>query len=306
MITTSTAAVMPIPFSWATARARLARIIGVLGLAGALCACNAVQLGYNNIGEVAYWWLDGYVDFTDEQSPRVRQDLRRLHGWHRAEEMPKFLALLQRMEQLAPGNITPEQACTFVAPAFERLNAFIGRAEPAIVTVALGLAPDQITHLEKKYERNNADFTKEWVRLSAGELRDKRLKKFVERAESFYGKLTAAQLDALRQEMDRSTYDPRRLLAERKQRQQDLLATLRKIAGQPVSIDDARALMRGYLDRAQAPLDPAARTSTQGWIDEGCRNGAALHNTTAPAQRESAVRRLRAYQKDLRELTAQP
>jgi len=306
MITTSTAAVMPIPFSWAAARARLGRIIGVLGVATVLGACNAVQLGYNNIGEVAYWWLDSYIDFTDEQTARVRQDLRRLHAWHRAEEIPKLQSLLQRGEELAPGDVTAEQACALVPPAFDRMNALIGRAEPAIVTVALGLGPDQIAHLEKKYERNNADFRKEWVRIPAGEVRDKRLKAFVERAEKFYGTLHEAQLAALRQQMERSTYDPRSLLAERERRQQDLLGTLRKIAGQPVSLDEARALMRGYFSRTQEQPDRSQRASMQRWIQEGCRNIAALHNATTPAQRQSAVRRLRGYQADLRALVSQP
>jgi hypothetical protein len=40
-------------------------------------------------------------------------------------------------------------------------------------------------------------------------------------------------------------------------------------------------------------------------IDEACVNAAALHNSTTAAQREAGVRRLRAYQRDLRELSAQ-
>ncbi len=55
---------------------RLGRIICLLGLAAALAACSAIKLGYNNIDDVAYWWLDSYVDFSDEQTPRVREDLR--------------------------------------------------------------------------------------------------------------------------------------------------------------------------------------------------------------------------------------
>jgi hypothetical protein len=39
-------------------------------------------------------------------------------------------------------------------------------------------------------------------------------------------------------------------------------------------------------------------------IEESCRNLSALHNATSAEQRQSAVRRLRAYQRDVRELTA--
>src|SRR5207245_8249679 len=70
---------------------RLARIIVLLTLVTGLAACSAIKLGYNTLGEVAYWWLDSYIDFTDAQAPLVRQDLARLHAWHRHEELPRFI-----------------------------------------------------------------------------------------------------------------------------------------------------------------------------------------------------------------------
>ncbi|MFM8901356.1 MAG: hypothetical protein ACKOF9_15630 [Burkholderiales bacterium] len=49
---------------------------------GALCclpvllaACSAARLGYGQGPTLAYWWLDGYVDFNEAQSLRVREDL---------------------------------------------------------------------------------------------------------------------------------------------------------------------------------------------------------------------------------------
>jgi hypothetical protein len=67
---------------------RLARIIVLPALVAGLAACSAIKLGYNNLDEIAYWWLDSYVDFTDDQAPRAREDLARLHWWHRNEELP--------------------------------------------------------------------------------------------------------------------------------------------------------------------------------------------------------------------------
>lgn len=284
----------------------LARIIGLLLTTVALAACSAIKLGYNNLDEVAYWWLDSYIDFTDDQAPRVREDLARLHGWHRGEELPRLAALLQSMEALAPGEITPAQVCAFVPRLRERLNAVADRAEPAIVTLALGLAPEQVTHLERKYGNNNAKYTREWLRLAPAALQEKRFEQLLERTEMVYGELDEPQRAAMRSRLEQSVFDPRRLLAERQRRQQDALQTLRKVASQPVTISEARGLVRGYLERVQASPDAAYRRYEQGVIEESCRGIAALHNSTTPAQREAAVRRLRAYQRDLRELSSQP
>src|SRR3954471_20772192 len=131
MMTTSIA-LMRIPSLLAVCLPALARIIGLLTFALALSGCSAIKLGYNNLDEVAYWWVDSYVDFTNEQSRRVRQDLGRLDRWHRQEELPEIIAMLQRMEQLAPEDVSPAQACSFVPQVRERLHALADQGEPAI------------------------------------------------------------------------------------------------------------------------------------------------------------------------------
>ena len=280
----------------------LARIIGVLAATAVLSACSAVKLGYNNFHEVAYWWLDGYVDFDRSQTTRVREDLARLHLWHRSNELPQYADLLQKMERLAPGDVTPAQVCGFFDELRERLNALAEQSEPAVVTLALGLAPEQLLHIERKYGKSNADYRKDWVQLTPTELKEKRVKRVLERSEMIYGRLGEAQRARLRQQMEQSAFDAQRILAERQRRQQDALQTLRKLAGQPVAMAEARMLLRGYIERAQQSPNATYRAIQEALIQENCRNVAATHNSTTAAQREAAVQRLSSYQRDLREL----
>jgi len=56
--------------------------------------------------------------------------------------------------------------------------------------------------------------------------------------------------------------------------------------------------------RVAAPAPGPGRDQQQALLQEGCRNLAALHNTTSASQRERAVRRLRAYEDDVRQLSA--
>lgn len=285
---------------------RLGRIIGLLGLAAVLAACSAIKLGYNTLDDVAYWWLDSYVDFTDEQASRVREDLARLHQWHRASELPQFATLLAGVEQMAAGDVTPAQACTVVTQFRARLDAVAHRAEPAVVALATGLAPEQVAHLARRYEKNNADYRKDWLLPPRPDQLDKRFTQFLERSEMVYGKLEEPQRNVLRAQLEGSVFDPRKVLAERQRRQRDLLQTLKKIAGAPIPFDESRGLLRGYLDRVREPPDAADRAYQRALINEACVIFATLHNSTTAVQRDSALRRLRAYQRDLRELSAQP
>lgn len=55
----------------------------------------------------------------------------------------------------------------------------------------------------------------------------------------------------------------------------------------------------------QSP-DPRYRAYEDALVRQGCRYLATVHQSTTPQQRLSAVRRLRAYQRDLEELAAEP
>ena len=51
-------------------------IIGLLLLClGLLGGCSLLRLTYPQAPTLAYWWLDGYVDFTNAQTPRVQEQL---------------------------------------------------------------------------------------------------------------------------------------------------------------------------------------------------------------------------------------
>lgn len=270
-----------------------------------LVACSTIKLGYNNVDELMYWWIDNYIDLTNSQDTRVREDLDRLHLWHRQRELPVLLATLRALEPVVAADLSPAQACAFVPVIRERVNVVLERAEPAITTFALGIAPEQFTHLQGKFERVNRDYESDWIQKGAASRKDKRYDQLLDRAEMVYGRLDGAQKTLLRASVDRSMFDPARNLAERKRRQQDALQSLRKAASQPVNLEDARSQVRGYLKRLQDSPDAAWRTYSQGLINETCATVSALHNSTNAAQRESAVQRLKGWQRDLQELAAQ-
>ena len=284
--------------------ANTARIIGLLLLAAALGACSAIKLAYNNLPEVSYWWLDAYVDFDGSQTPKVRDELAQLLAWHRQNELPRVLGLLQEAQALAPRDVTAAQACRMADEIRERLLAVAERAEPAGTELALSLGEAQLRQLERKYAKNNADYRKEWLSRSAAEVQEKRFDKFVERLEDFYGRLTAEQRELVRRQVAQSVFDPRLADAERRKRQQEALQLLRGFNAAPPPAAEARGAIHAYVMRIADPPPGPWREHQQALLQEGCRNLAALHNATSAGQREQAVRRLQAYQDDLRQLVA--
>ena len=104
MMTTSSGIDMrfPVIFAFVNAYAprnrwtRLPRIIAVLAVTAVLVACSAVRVVYSQAPELAYWYLDSYVDFNGEQSLQVRAGLKKVQTWHRQTQLPAYIDILQK------------------------------------------------------------------------------------------------------------------------------------------------------------------------------------------------------------------
>ena len=266
-----------------------------------LQACSAIKMAYNSAPEIGYRWLDGYVDFTESQTQKVRAELARLLLWHRSDELPKIADLLQKAQRMADADLTPAPVCALYSEIRTRFNAVTAQAEAAAVTLAMSLTPEQITHIDRKLDKVHAEWRNDWLQLTATERFDKRFKSNLERSEQFYGKLEERQRINLRTGLEASVFDVQLSYTERLRRQQDLLQTLRQVAGK-ANQAEVLAALRGYLDRAINSPNPVYRAYSDKLTSASCALFAQIHNSTTPEQRTRAVRRLAAYERDALEL----
>ena len=300
---------MQLPPTFALARALRAgagRLAAALVLGAALCGCSAVKLTYDNAPTVGYWWLDSYVDFRDDQTPVVRARLAELLAWHRANELPTLVALLEDAARRAPDGVAPAEVCAVGDALRQRLVATARQAAAPTAELVAGLDDAQLQRLEEKFAKNNAAYAKDWLAPGPEKQHRKRYDKDLERFEDFYGRLDEAQRALLREFADRSVFDPRRVDAERRRRQREVLAWLRDPAHRAMPEAEMRAAIDTYARDFLQPAPGAWRDHQETLQQENCRKVAALHETTRPEQRERAARRLQAYAQDLRELAAAP
>ena len=283
---------------------RVFRIIGLL-LALLLSGCSALRLGYSQAPELAYWWLDSYFDFTEAQTTRVRADLAALQAWHRSNELPIYLGLLDKVQRLTPGNVTPEQLCELYNEFLPRITATADQAEPTLSAVTLLLKPEQLAQLARQLDKRSETWREDWLDGTPGERRARHAKRLVDRAEGLYGRLGAAQRATVREAVAASQYDAEMSYRESQRRHTDTLQTLRLIQSGGLGAERNRLEARGLLDRAVNSPDPIYRSQQIKLLQENCRTYAALHNSTSPSQRAKALETLKGYEADLRSLMAQ-
>lgn len=278
------------------------RRLALLGLVLLLQACSAIKLGYNQLPTLGYWWLDGQLNFNDRQTEMAQGALRQVHDWHRREELPAYSVLLDRLGRLSVNNVTADQICQVFDEVQDRLDRTLREAVRQAAPVALELGPRQLQHLARQWERKNEEWEEEWLPADLQERLERRVKRTSDRYADFYGPLTGAQQNLVREQLQRSPWNPEWGRRDRKRRQQDLLATLQALQHNRASVADAEAALLGVWQRWRQPPGAEDQLIVNRLTRQACSNLAELHNSTTPEQRQRAQRRLRAYERDLREL----
>ncbi len=270
-----------------------------------LPACSAVRLAYNQSPELAYWYMDSYVDFNEVQSRQIKADMAGLQTWHRQTQLPAYAELLQKLQTRIRGDISAPEACLVFADVRRKLLTAAEQAAPVVATLAVSLQPGQLKHMERKFAKGNEEYREDFLEGSVQELRDKRLEKALKRAEMLYGNLSKAQISLLSQLLEQSSFNAQRSYAERVRRQQDTLQTLNRLIQDSPTAEKARPVMRALFERSLDSPDAAYREYLEKLTLDGCRILADLHRSTTAAQRQKAAETLSAYEKDLKSLAAQ-
>ncbi|HPW84794.1 MAG TPA: DUF6279 family lipoprotein [Rhodoferax sp.] len=279
-------------------------IISVLASAMIMGGCSAVRLGYNNAPDLTYWWLDSYLDFDTPQTLRVRADLQTWQDWHRKEELPQYAELLKGLQPLVNQTVSAEQVCSIYTTIETRLLVATGRILPTAAAVAPLLQPSQLVHLERTWEKRNQEWREDWLDGTPAERASDRLKKFVERAESFYGRLSDGQAERMRALLEASPLEANTLYRERLRRQQDTLQTLQALRSGNATEAQAQAELQALLNRSVHSPQPALRQYQDRMRQHTCQLLATLHNSATPTQRTKLSQVLQGYENDARALSA--
>ena len=271
-----------------------------------LTGCSAVRLGYNNLPDIASWWLDSYIDFTDTQGPQAKVALQKLQTWHRKEELPAIAELLVQAQTLAPQNITPEQACKIWEAAQVRIESFVQESSRLAAPVVSQLSAKQLKHLEKEWATRNEDWKKQWVQGTPDSRIKKRVDLAAERFNSFYGDLNLEQRQVLKQQFLQSTWSPEASYQRRLKRQQEQLIALQAMSSEitkpAMPLPQVEKALQSLILQSVRPKDAGDLSKQLQLEQQACQNLAQLHNTMTPAQRLKAQRKLKDYETDVREL----
>ena len=273
--------------------------------AALLGGCSVARLGYSQLPNLSYWWVDSYVDLNDAQSAPLRADLQALLDWHRRQELPQLTRTLADVQAQALQDTTPAQVCQIADRFKSRLDAVLAQSEPGFARLALSIQPEQLQHLQHQLDKKAQKWRDDWQKGSPAEQQKRRLERQLERSEGFYGNLSDAQVALLRAGVQATPYDTRLAEFEMLRRHQDLFSTLQALAGSGQTPQQAQSVIRALLERTVQSPNALYRAQIEQLVQANCSTFAQLHNSATPEQLQKFVAKLKGYEDDARALMAQ-
>jgi hypothetical protein len=289
-------------------RVRAIIAAALVGVAALAVGCSALRLGYGQAPTLAYYWIDGYVDVTDEQAPRVREAIERWFEWHRRTQLADYAALLAKAQRELAQPVTAPQMCAWRDEVLRRSDALLDQAAAQAAPLVPTLSTEQLRNIERRLARNGQKLRDELAPADRDERAKAVFKRNLERYENLYGRLDDAQRERLRQLLAASPFDPDRWFAERDRRNRELLATLVQLSGsagtRPSEPKATQAALRLIGERLLRSPRADYRAYQERLQLDNCEQAAVMHNLTTPAQRQAAREKLKGWEDDLRALAA--
>ena len=276
------------------ALSKLCNWMAVLSAALLLTSCSAIQLSYNNLDVWLRWKADRYFDLQPVQEAQLRLLIMDFHDWHRARELPLYSELVGAAASRLEDGLSEEDLVWAVENIRTRYQVLIARAVAKGAVVLLTLTPEQQAHLAEKLADDNRQYAKEFLPASEEKRNRVRAQHIEARIAEWTGSLSDDQERRIAAMVRDTAGRSATKLAERERNQRGFLDILMGEHSVEALVPKLSDLLENWESRRSSAQANEAKVLTteffQMMID--------LDRTLTPAQRASAVARLRSYAAD--------
>jgi hypothetical protein len=207
------------------------RLVGflvlILALAG-LAGCSGARLAYNNADTVVRWMADDYFGFEGAQEQDFKARLARFHAWHRAQELPRYSALMASAGEKLSDGLTSEELLWAWENVKLRYRTMAVHVVPDLAAVLVTLTPEQFERLDRKFADTNAEFAKKHIEGGETAQRKRRHKRNLELMRDWFGDLSDEQEALVKAWGERMPLLYEMRLKNRQRRQAEFVALLKQ------------------------------------------------------------------------------
>lgn len=277
-----------------------------LGLLLLMSACSTIRFTYDHGDTLLYWWLNAYLDIDSDQKAWVKRDIDAFFDWHRKTQLPDYVTILRTAQKQLAGNPTQQDLLGDYKKIRDETRELMVKSLPDLVDLARSVKPEQIERMEKKFEKNNADYRKKFMSGSFDHRKEVRYDKAMEQFKLWFGSFSREQEAQIRRLSDARPLDNDIWLDERMRRQKRIIEVVRKIQAEKLSKEAATPLVAGLIKDTVDRFDqPDRKAFFDGYVDTTSKFILSVIQLTTPEQRAHAQDRMQGWINDLNTLAAE-
>jgi hypothetical protein len=211
-----------------------------------LSSCSATQFIYNRVDILVRWYLDDYVSLDREQQARFDGRLEALLEWHRREELPAYVVLLDDALTILDEGVPLEDTRAMADRIEEAAIRFQDPFLELLLSTGEELRPDQRQEFVDVLMSKQEEFEEDRLARGDAEYREDLEDRFDKQLSRYLGPLTAEQTDRIAVGVSEMTRLDRFWLEDRRVWIAELSVIL--LEAEPDWPDQVRALIAGRDD----------------------------------------------------------
>jgi hypothetical protein len=174
-------------------------LLGCMLLVAILSGCSATQFIYNRVDILIRWYLDDYVSLDRDQQARFTTRLDALLEWHRLEELPVYVVLLDDALVILENGVSLDATRAMAARIESAAIRLQDRFLELLLSTGEDLTPAQRAGFIETLWAKQEEFEADRLARDDAEYRDDLEVRFDKQLRRYLGPLTDEQKSRLRQ-----------------------------------------------------------------------------------------------------------
>lgn len=163
-----------------------------------LGACSGTTFVYNRLDSILPWYLDDYVELNNSQDRQLDEVLAPFLAWHRQQELPRYVALLDQVATDLDGQVSAAQVNGIYVGIEDAWLRLQDKSLDWLLALGATLSDEQVQEFLDVLNERQEEYEEEYLERSEREYREDSYEALVDNMQDYLGRLTEAQLERLR------------------------------------------------------------------------------------------------------------
>ena len=162
-----------------------------------LVGCSSTTFVYNRIDFLLPWYLESYVDLNREQKQDLKQLLIPFFKWHREEELPNYLAIIEDLELALDASVEFETIAGITYDVEESWFRLEDRMLLWAIPMTRELSSKQLDGFIQSMQTKTEQSEKEYLNRNLQTYQNDNYKRLRKNLRRFIGGMNKDQLDLI-------------------------------------------------------------------------------------------------------------